>query len=158
MKEYIFTLIGAALISSVVGLLLPEGAAGSKYVKLVAALCVLGALAAPIADISCEDMSGIFDPIIDGADEKNDAEDRYFGTLTELGAEELKKRLTELLCEKFSIDPADIEVGVEAEERDGSFAVTRVTVGLFRAAILRDPYKIEEYVQSLVDADCDVYY
>ena len=158
MKEYIFSLIGASLIAGIVSLFLPEGSSNSKAVKMLAALCVISVLAAPLSGASCDgDLSGIFDPILESTPQLG-AEDEYYGILTELGQKELEKKLTELICENFSIDENNISVSVEALADGGEFSVRRVAIGLHGAAVFCNPYDIEEFVTSLVGVDCDTYY
>lgn len=158
MKEYMFSLIGASLIAGIVSLFLPEGSANSRVVKMLAALCVISALAVPLSGASCDgNVSGIFDSILESTSDLG-AEDKYYGILTELGRDELEKKLTELICEKFSVDENNISVSVEALADGGEFSVRRVAIGLRGVAVFCDPYDIEEFVTSLVGVDCDTYY
>ena len=78
--------------------------------------------------------------------------------LTDICERELEKRLEDLICEKFSIGADDIEITVEAHEENGTLTLDRVAVGLYRAAVLKDPYEIEEYVSELVGCACETYY
>ncbi len=158
MKEYIFSVIGAALVAGVVSLLLPEGSGNSRVVRMLAALCVLCALAAPLSGKACDgDLTGIFEDILNTVPEDG-AEDKYYEILTGIGRAELEKKLSELICREFSANESDITVTVEAVEADGVFAVRRVRVGLRAAAIFLDPYELEDFVEGLVGADCDTYY
>ena len=159
MREYIFSIIGASVITAVITLFLPEGGDVSKHVKLLASLAVLCMIAAPVTELSgLWDIGGFFDSLTNVETGDSEAENKYYDVLTEMGSAELEKKLSELVCEKFSIDTKDIKIDVEASEREGVFCVDRVAVGLFGAAVLKSPYEIEEYISSLVGCDCDTYY
>ena len=158
MGEYIFSVIGAAFIASAVLLFLPEGNFG-KYVKLAASLCVLAFMISPLADVFLSfDADSLADSLISDTEDGALAEDKYFEALAVLGRDELKSALYELICEKFNIAEENIKIDIEAGEKDGVFCVERVKVGLFGAAVLKDPEEIEEYVKKLVGRDCDIYY
>ncbi len=147
------------MISAVIMLFLPDGSESSKYVKLLASLSVLCAIAAPLGSFSLGNgAEGIFDQLLEGVGDDHGAEEKYYGVLVGIGSEELEKKLCELVCDKFLIEKENIKIDVEASEKEGVFCVDRVTVGLSGAAVFKDPYDIEEYIGSLVGCDCDTYY
>ena len=151
-------MIGAAVVIAAVTLFLPDGEL-SKFVRLLSSLALLCTIALPAVDFFRPDnIDELFGSLTEGIEDDLGAEDKYYDILTELGCDELEARLTELVCEKFGIAEGDIEIGIEAEESDGSFCPRRVTVGLFGAAVLKDPYEIEEFIEPLLACDCDVYY
>ena len=158
MREYIFSIIGASLIAAVITLFLPEGKDISKYVKLLVSLAVICVIVNPFENASGGlTISEWFSALIPNVEESA-AQDKYYGVLTDIGERELEKRLEDLICEKFSIGADDIEITVEAHEENGTLTLDRVAVGLYRAAVLKDPYEIEEYVSELVGCACETYY
>ena len=156
MREYIFSIIGASLIAAVITLFLPEGREISKYVKLLVSLAVICVIANPFGNSSGKlEISEFFSSLI--PEQSVGGEEKYYGVLTDIGERELEKKLQTLICEKFSISADDIEITVEAHEENGVLTLDRVAVGLYRAAVLKNPYEIEEYVSELVGCDCETY-
>jgi hypothetical protein len=157
-REYIFSVIGAALIVTAVSLFLPEGGI-SKYVRLLASFCALCTIVSPAFGLASGlDIFSLVDLITEDDSAMLDAEKKYYDILTELQKEELEIALSELVCEKFGIKKDDIKINVDAREKDGVFCAERVRVGLFFGAVIKNPYDIENYVESLVGCDCDTYY
>ena len=158
MREYIFTVLGAALVAGAVMLILPQNAKCARQVKLIVSLCVTCAVSAPLAALAGADVTDFLGSLTFGAYGESGAEEIYYGVLTELGASELEELLTARICENFGLRQVDLNVTVEACGDGGSFRPTRVAVGLSGAAVLTDPYEIEEYVTSLVGCTCETYW
>lgn len=157
MREYIFSIIGASVIAAVVTLFLPEGKEISKYVKLLVSLAVICVIVNPFGNSAGRlEISEWFSSLI--PEQSEDGEEKYYGVLTEIGERELEKKLCALVCEKFSIAEGDIEITAEAHEENGVLTLDRIAVGLYRAAVLKDPYEIEAYVSELVGCACETYY
>ncbi len=159
MKEYLFTVIAAALITSVVSILSPSGERGglSKHVGLLTALFLVCVLASPIKDtveqlrswadgdlpllegVQKEDFEGMADTAADLASK------RYFGQM-----------LTETLQAQFDLKDETVRCVVQWKETDGKATPTGVTVILSKNAIWQDPHAIAEYVKALLDCPCQV--
>lgn len=157
MREYLFSVIGASFAASLILLVLPDKAKGKKGVCAIISLSVICAVASPISGLSLDGLGDIISSVTDGAD-ASDAEDIYYTQLIKLGCKELEGLLTERITNAFSLSPEDVDVTVEAEEREGQFVPVRVAVGLRGMAIFADPYDLEDFVSSLVGCDCDTYY
>lgn len=158
MKEYIFSIIGAAIVTAVIVLFLPDGEL-SKYVRLLASLALVCAIALPSADIigqnGIDDFLSSLMPDTEGG---LDAKKEYYESLTKLTSAELEAELSRRVCKKFGIAEENLELTVIAAEKDGVFCINSVKIGLFGAAVIKNPYDIEAYVQDLTAADCDIYY
>ena len=158
MKEYIFSVIGAAIVTAVIVLFLPDGEL-SKYVRLLASLALVCAIALPSADIFGQNrIDGFFSSLIPETENVLSAEKEYYDSLTKLTAGELEAELSHRVCKKFGIAEENIELTVIAEEKDGVFCINSVKIGLFGTAVIKNPYDIEAYVEELTAADCDIYY
>jgi hypothetical protein len=157
-REYLFSVLGAALSSSVILLLLPERAASGKFMKLLVSLAVICTVAAPITLATEGTVGDFFFSFTEGVRGDSSAEEKYYDILTNLGEAELERLLTERISEDLSLKAGDISVKVEADEADGVFCPTRVTVGISGMAVFTDPREIEELVEGLVGCDCDTYY
>lgn len=158
MKEYIFSVIGAAIVTAVIVLFLPDGEL-SKYVRLLASLALVCAIALPSADIFGQNrIDGFFSSLIPETENGLSAEKEYYDSLTKLTAGELEAELSRRVCKKFGIAEENIELTVIAAEKDGVFCINSVKIGLFGTAVIKNPYDIEAYVQDLTAADCDIYY
>lgn len=157
MREYLFSVMGAAFVSSLILLILPDSAKGKKQVGTIISLAIICTVASPLSGLSFDGLGEIFSSVNDGAG-ATDAEDIYYGQLTELGCRELERLLGERISDAFSLSPGEFSVTVEAQEKEGQFVPTRVAVGLYGMAVFADPYAIEDFVSSLAGCDCDTYY
>ena len=82
MREYIFSIIGAALIAAVITLFLPDGKDISKYVKLLVSLAVICVIVNPFGNLSGKvELSDFFSSLIP-ENAMGGAEEKYYGVLT----------------------------------------------------------------------------
>lgn len=159
MKEYLFTVIAAAMITSVVSILSPSGERGglSKHVGLLTALFLVCVLASPIKD-TVEQLRSWADgdlPLLDSVQKED------FEGITDTAADLASKRyfaqmLTETLQTQFDLKDETVRCVVQWKETDGKATPTGVTVILSGNGIWQDPHEIEEYVKALLDCPCQV--
>ncbi len=161
MKNYIVTLIGVALICGIVGALSPEGKGGSlkKHVNLVMSLCVLCILISPLGSVisSLGDIEifgdGGFDDNID-----SEYEEIYKNNLGKYTSESIAEESEKMLCDNFSLDEEDIEIRVTVEIFEESFNVTRAELIIYPSAIAKDPRKMKEFLENLINCECEIIY
>ncbi|HHT53921.1 MAG TPA: hypothetical protein GX011_03175 [Clostridiales bacterium] len=159
MREYLMSVIGAALLVGVVGMIIPAGAGEGlkRHVGLVGSLCVLCILISPatkvlgtLSEFSEGGWSGWFE------ESGEEYSRKYSDFLLSVGKENIERGIVALLGEKFGIPESECSVTAEVRERDGELEVVRVTVVLTGKSVLRDPYAIEAYISGLLGCECIV--
>lgn len=159
MREYLMSLIMAALIVGLIGVLVPEGDGGGlrRYVTFVGCLCVLILLISPITRVLGfvgELSDGGFDISFDK--QRDEYDERFKQYIMSLGEESITAELTDIICEKFDISEQECHVKVDTYDAQGQMAIGCVTVILSGKAIFRDPYEIEQYITDLLGCECAV--
>ena len=153
MKEYLLSILAAALIVSIVGMLTPDGS--QKAVKLIGALFLLVAISTPLPQLITaipNQLEEIFQ--IDQEDSvEEDFRLQMDSTLENASKTYLAQSLTSMLAQKFSI-PSD-EIRCTIRWCDGETpAPEKVTVILSGSAIWKNPNQIEETVTQLLGCEC----
>jgi hypothetical protein len=159
MREYLMSLIIAALLVGLLGALVPEGEGGGlrRYVTFIGCLCVLILLISPVTHM-LGFMSELSDGDIDISFDTQDGqyEQQFKQYITSLGEDSITAELTRVICEKFDISEQECHVKIDTYDANGEMAIGRVTVILSGKAIFRDPYEIEQYVNELLGCECTV--
>ena len=153
MKEYLLSILAAALTVSVVGMLAPDGS--QKAIKLISALFLLVAIAAPLPNLISaipNQLAEIFQ-----IDQEDDIEED-FRLQTDLTLENASKvylaqSLTSLLAQKFSIPSDEIRCTIRWSDRETT-TPEKVTIILSGSAIWKNPNQIEETVTQLLGCEC----
>ena len=123
MREYLMSVIGAALLVGVLGMILPSGAGEGlkKHVGLVGLLCVLCILISPatrvldtLSELSEGNFSGWFE------ESGEEYSQKYSDFLMSVGKENIEKGIVALLGEKFGIPESECSVIAEVRERRGN--------------------------------------
>lgn len=159
MREYLMSLIMAALTVGLIGVLVPERDSGGirRYVTFAGSLCVLILLISPVVralDFVGELTDGGFDISFENNTEQY--EEQFKQYISSLSEESMGAELVSVICEKFDISGEECHVKVDTYEADGEPAIGRVTVILSGKAIFRDPYEIEQYITGLLGCECSV--
>lgn len=166
MKEYVLTLIGAALICSLTSMIAPEGKLG-KYIAFAGSLCILCVSISPIysfiswisgADAGARDLAEYIFGEYDRAEDNEEFLDVYEENLMDMGAVNMSQGLKSMLCRDMGIDAEHIEVYVELIETEKKFIPKKVSVVLYKSAVFYDPREISEYVNSLLGCACEIIY
>ena len=164
MKEYAMTLIGSALVCSLVFMIAPEGKLG-KYINLAGALCILCVAVSPIysfvSSISGADGEGLYEYIF--GEYLAEGEDEVFlevyeNNLMAMGAENMSVALESLLCRETGVGADEIEVYVELRSGEDEFLAKRVRVVLYGSAVFIEPREISGYIESLLGCECEIIY
>lgn len=159
MREYLLSVVAAAIAVGAVTALMPEGEGGGlrRHVSFVGALCVLAILISPVGELMgfLGDLSfRSFGTVEDGT--KSEYEEIYAEYLQYASAENLSDSVAAMLCDRFDIPPEQCRVRVRVGSRDGRAAAEQVTVILSGSALLRDPYEIEGFISDLLGCECVV--
>ncbi|MBO5845829.1 MAG: hypothetical protein J6Q77_04205 [Clostridia bacterium] len=163
MSKYIITLISLSVFSGVIHMLVPESS-GDRLrgqIKLVTALCVLCIAIAPLAGL-LKDIGGsdfdFFSKYTDKEDLEMQYEDIFKDSVGRYTAQDVARRSEELVCEKFGLDEEDLSIRASVSELEGRLSVDSATVMLYSGAIMTDPREIAEYLESLLECECEIVY
>ncbi len=159
MREYLMSVIGAALIAGVISIAVPSGSGEGlkKYVTLIGSLCVLCILLSPVTEVLGL-MSKIADGGFSGWFENTEEEygSKYNEFLLSVGRDNVEDGITALLNDQFGIPENECSVSAQVEERSGELVIVRVDIILSGKSVLKDPYAIEKYISKLLDCECIV--
>ena len=159
MKAYFLSLIAAAMIAALVGILTPGGEKGgiAKHVKLLTSLFLVCVLISPLKE-TLVGLRAWLDGGLELPNLENPEEDSYKQQMDEAlqGASTayFTQMLTQMLEQRFSIATGEVRCGVQWQSENGSLSPVRVTVILSGKAIWRDPEAIERFVEELLGCKC----
>lgn len=163
MKNYIITLIVVSAFSGIVHILAPESSGDQlrKQIKLVTSLCVLCIAIVPLTGLLRELDGANFDFLskyTDREELEGRYEDIFKDNLGAYTAQSVANGSEKLLGERFGLDGGDISVRVSVSELEGELFVDRVIVVLHRGALMTDPREIADYIENLLDCECEIIY
>ena len=153
MKEYVFALLSASVLITLVGILAPTAA--SAHVKLLCGLCFLCLLYAPLPDL-IRSLSILSTELDNGLNEewKEDYREQAEAALKHSSKTYFAQTLTTLLEEKFSIPAGELRCTVLWDDETDPPRPKRVTVILSGSAVWKDPAAIEATVTELLGCEC----
>ena len=158
MKEYLMTLSGVMILSTLISTVCAEGNL-KKYVRLLCSLCLLCALISPLFRLLSE---GEFDPVTLWEDavegEESDYDDIYHQALIENQVSYAEKLMKKQLSEEFELGEGTFDVRMETVSENGTAHVECVTLVLRDSAIFADPTKLAEYINETQKCECIVIY
>ena len=155
MDGYVLTLIGAAMISALVGVLAPAGST-AKYVKLITSLFLICVLISPVKGLIVG-LRELIDGELSFSQEQEEAEEDFRLQTEALTNETAKLYFTDMLTDRilsrFSISPDELRCAVDWST-DSAPMPTRITVFLSGRAIWQDTHAIEAFVTELIGVPC----
>ncbi len=154
MKEYVISLISLSLFATAILALTPKSQ--ERHTRLLCALCLICVMVSPVMGF-IESLDGIdLGGLTEGVESDGDFEKLFVESLSKLSAEQLRAELTGLVASEFGIKESDMTLTVGYTASDGGMRVERVDLRLSGAALLKDPYKIEDYLVRLTGVTCSV--
>ena len=159
MKDYLITLIAAAMAVTLFEMLVTGGARGAlaRHTRLITGLLLLCVLVAPLRD-GIHALQELANGTLILPDlEQSDAEDyreQMEAALGEASTDYFTQSLTRMLEEQFAIQTGEVRCHVEWQDTEDLLAPRRVTVLLSGRAIWKDTGAIEAFVQSLLGCEC----
>lgn len=152
MKEYLLSVLAAALAISLIGILAPNGS--QSALKLLSALFFLCMIAAPLPQwLSAlpKRIEEITTPPQNTAEQ--DYQQQATDALNAASKAYLAQILTQFLEEKFSIPTGEVRCAIRWAEGEEALP-ERVTVILSGSAIWKNPKDIEAAVTNLLGCEC----
>ena len=159
METYLLSLLTAACMSALIGILTPDGTGGgiARHMRLLISLVLLCLLIAPIRDALSffkDFASGDLTPPHTDVTDKSDYQTQMEDALNSSSKLYFIQLLTEMLENGFSIENGDVRCAVRWSESTETLSPTRITVILSGRAIWKDPAPIEDFVTSLLGCEC----
>lgn len=159
MKEYIISLITAALIAALIGVLTPNGEGGglSRHMRLLTALFLLCVIIAPLGGIlsSLEDMldgKAPFPEIGEGAVE--DYREQFAQALSSASKPYFASLLVDAIKQEFSIPDGEVRCAIRWNDTEDTPTPERISIILSGSAIWKDPASIEAFVRERIGCEC----
>lgn len=159
MEAYLISLLSAASVAALIGLLTPDGTGGgiARHMRLLISLVLICLLLSPLQgaiDALVGFANGDYTlPDIDST-EKNDYQTQMEEALKASSKVYFIQMLTETLEREFSIASGSVRCAVIWNDSAAELSPTRVTVILSGGAIWKDPAPIEEFITSLLGCEC----
>ncbi|MBQ8311213.1 MAG: hypothetical protein IJX80_09415 [Clostridia bacterium] len=159
MSTYLISLIAAAMVAALIGILSPDGERGgiAKHMRFLVSLFLLCVLIAPLREtigILSDFANGKSESPEIGEIEKQDYQKEMENAMSASSKAYLVQLLTQALEKNFSIESGNVRCSVRWTDADGTLSPTRVTVILSESAIWSDPEPIERFVTELLGCEC----
>lgn len=158
MKTYFISLVVAALIVAMIGILSPEGERGgiAKHLKLLTSLFLICVLISPLKSVA-QDLFDLANGNLDWL-ETDDPEEDYRQQMNDALDASSKSYFTQMLTQtlqtQFSIESGELCCQIQWSDENDELKPTKVTVILSGKAIWVNPEKIESYVTELLGCEC----
>ncbi len=152
MKEYIISLISLSLFAAAVLAIAPSSQ--ERYTRLLCALCLICVMVSPVVSF-IESFKGIeLGSLTDGVETEQDHERLFLDSISKMSADQLSQELSRRVSSEFGIAPSELGFSVGYRTENGAMTVERIDLRLSGAALLHDPYEIEEYLSRLTGVSC----
>lgn len=155
MNSYFLSLLGAALLAALVGVLAPGGAAAGlgKHLRLITVLVLFCVIAAPLPGLIAK-LNGL--PSLSPDTEQDyDFEARSREALDSSSRAYFARALTEHLEEKFGLAQGEIRCAVSWSDTGSEAKPAAVTLIFSGSAKWKNPHEPEAYVSELLGCPCD---
>ena len=157
MSGFILTVMGVALIGGIMGMLSPDGET-KKYVRLVASLCLLCALASPVVRLIREG-GGSIDDIFPSASTEGDSYEKIYEEALAKGAREnAEAAVKSKLISRFGLTEKSLDITLTLSREGNEYAVESAEVVLNSSAVFADPREISEFINGELGCPCTVLY
>lgn len=160
MKEYFIVVITVTFLGGTLVSLAPSGA-GQRYLRLIAALAVVGCIILPLFsffndwEMNIEDMSDMFSY---GEESNQNYDEIYNNSIVEAGAKNLSNTLKNEIVQALEADYDDIDLTVVVNNNSDEIYIERVEVIIYPSGLSLDPHFMENYVSERLDCECEIIY
>lgn len=159
MKDYIISVCLTAIVSALAVFLTPVAKKGDllPYVRLVSSFAIICVIISPLPYLASCDPSDKAESIINDLELPDESfyEEITYKSLSKLNAAHLEAAVSDAVCQKFKIEPADLKVKVQYNITNEQTEYTRILILLYGKAALKNPIQIEKYVTEISDLPCD---
>lgn len=163
MKEFIITLIGVCIFCGIVELLSPDGEGGGikKHMKLLASLCIVSVISAPVVSfckVLSDDGADRISDLFEIEDRENKYDEIFNESISHYTADEIGRICEERVTAELGIKEGGVDVEIVAENLDGVISVNSAQVVIYPSAIAYDPRDITAIVKNMLDCKCEIIY
>ena len=151
MNAYFLSLLGAALLAALIGMLSPEGGIG-KTLRLLTSLVLICVIAAPLPGLIAK-LSEIPDSIQE--EQQLDFSEQSQAALDAASRSYFARALTAHLEEKFNIPQGEIYCIISWSELENETKPKHITLILSGSAKWKNPQTMQSYVSELLGCSCD---
>lgn len=160
MKGYLITIITASICVGIYNIIAPSFSGLEKYSKMIGMLVVLCIIISPIKEIintfDEDGLESLKDSLIGSDYEDGDYNEIFNNYLNSFSLDELEKEIKNILLEKFEIPNDEVEMVIATENENGTLSLSNIQILLSGRSIFKNPYKIEEYFEELLNCSCQV--
>ncbi len=162
MNKYLLTIIITSISIGLCNIIIPKQSGLDKSVKFIGMLIILATVLSPIIDgiknINDETVDLVKDKLsFDAEKEKDKYEFILEDYLSDYSYDLVNDYIKNELNIKFDIASEECEVNLSIVNEGENKKISHVQVLLSGAAIFKNPYDIEQYVSSMLGAECSVY-
>ncbi len=157
MKNYVMMLVGASLLTGMLGVICPRK--HQKYLRLLCGFCMIAILVAPLP--TCFDALGDRLSSVEGEIGEEDAknyEEIYHKALGDANQKQLESWLQTRFVQTYSLDQEDLSVSVVLTQEGENVSVKKTIVFLSGGAILVDPGEMISFVEETLSCPCEIVY
>ena len=159
MTAYLLSLLSAACIAALIGILAPEGEGGgiARHLRLLIALILICLMISPLGDVLgmlTDFANGDYTLPNSDTVSREDYQKQMEEALSTSSKVYFVQLLTQALEREFSIETGNVRCAVHWNDSAEETTPERVTVVLSNAAIWKDPEPIENYVTTLLGCKC----
>ena len=157
MREYVMTLLGASLLTGILGTLCPKG--HKKHLRLLCGLCMIDMLISPLPSYLENAEQNLLELGEETGGEAEDVYDEiYYQALSNANVWQIEKMTKRLIIQEFSLSSDDLSVSVFISDEEDRILLKNATVSLSGKAILTDPREIVRVVEEYLGCPCNVVY
>ena len=149
-------LIGVSLLSGSLALLCPSR--HKKYFRLLCGLCLLAAMAGPMAELAHDGIPALTDGLLSEEELMSDYDEIYKESLAQADADYLESFLKTQLVNEFLLKDEELSVCVSLEHAEDTFMLKKTTLILRGSAVTADPHAMAERIRELSGAPCEIVY
>ncbi len=160
MKNYLITIISASICVGIYNIISPQFHGIQKYSKMIGMLIVMCVMISPVKELlNTFDKNGfenIKDNILDSEDtSKEEYNDIFKDYLNRFSVDEIKRKIKDILYQKFEIPEDECEISVFTKYDEG-LKISSIQILLSGKSIFKNPYTIEKHFGELLDCTCQV--
>ena len=157
MKEYVMTLLGASLLTGILGSLCPK--VHKKHLRLLCGICMIAMLISPLPSYLKHAEQRLWELGEEaGGNAEENYDEIYDQALSTACVWQIENVTKSLLIQEFSLSSDDLSVSVFMTEEDGRILLKNTTISVTGKAILIDPREIVRVTEEYLGCPCNVVY
>lgn len=159
MQAYIISIVSASLAISMVNILSPKGSSDgiAKHLRLLSALFLICVLTSPAKEliVGLRDLAN-GEVNLPSTDQqlREEHEELLIETLNSATQSYFLQSLTQLIEKEFSIPTGEVRCMAQWTTEENTYKPSKITVLLSGSAKWKNPVRIEEFLEALLNCEC----